>query len=112
MGMGFCFPGKGASGDNPPRPECAPRWHGMLIGRLPAVAMTLLVGRYAQAHYLVDRRKARLVDTVLAWKEYLPLGYFPLPHPSPRNRPWCIRNPWFEEELLPELREAIQTLRL
>ena len=110
--MGFCYPGKAVSGDNPPRPECAPRWHEKLNADLPNIALTLLIGRYAQASYLGSRRKAKLGETVRAWSEYLPLGYLPLAHPSPRNQPWLAKNPWFEEELVRELRSVVQTLRL
>ena len=110
--MGFCYPGKAASGDNPPRPECAPRWHEQLNAQLPDVALTLLIGHHAQAYYLGDRRKATVGDTVKAWKEYLPLGYLPLAHPSPRNQPWLVKNPWFEEELVLDLRNVIQALKL
>lgn len=110
--MGFCYPGKAASGDNPPRPECAPRWHEQLIARLPDIALTLLIGRYAQTCNLGDRRKATLGHTVRAWREYLPSGYLPLPHPSPRNQPWLVKNPWFEEELVRELQNVIRSLKL
>ncbi len=110
--MGFCYPGKAGSGDNPPRPECAPRWHGQLNALLPDIELTLLIGRYAQVYYLGNRRKATLGDTVKAWKEYLPLGYFPLAHPSPRNQPWLVKNPWFEEKLVQELQSVMQDLKL
>jgi uracil-DNA glycosylase len=110
--MGFCYPGKAASGDNPPRPKCAPRWHEQLDAYLPDIALTLLVGHHAQAYYLDGRRKATLGDTVKAWKEYLPLGYLPLAHPSPRNQPWLVKNPWFEKELVLDLRNVIQALKL
>jgi len=110
--MGFCYPGKAASGDNPPRPECAPRWHEKLNAHLPDIALTLLIGHHAQAYYLRDRRKDTLGDTVKAWKEYLPLGYLPLAHPSPRNQPWLVKNPWFEEQLVLDLRRVIQALKL
>ena len=110
--MGFCYPGRGTSGDNPPRRECAPRWHGELNARLPNIALTLLIGSYAQAYYLGNRRKPTLSDTVKAWKTYLPLGYLPLAHPSPRNQPWLVKNPWFETELVRELRKAIRRLKL
>ncbi len=110
--MGFCYPGKAASGDHPPRPECARRWHEQLNAHLPNVALTLLIGRYAQAYHLGNRRKTTLGDTVRAWREYLPLGYLPLAHPSPRNQPWLVKNPWFEEQLVGELRNAIQSLKL
>jgi uracil-DNA glycosylase len=110
--MGFCYPGKAVSGDNPPRPECAPRWHEKLNAHLPNIALTLLIGQYAQASYLGSRRKATLGETVRAWTEYLPLGYLPLAHPSPRNQPWLAQNPWFEEELVRELRGVVQALKL
>ena len=110
--MGFCYPGKAASGDNPPRPECAPRWHEQLNAHLPDIALTLLIGHHAQAYYLGDHRKVTLGDTVKAWKEYLPRGYLPLAHPSPRNQPWLVKNPWFEEELVPDLRNVIRALKL
>lgn len=110
--MGFCYPGKADSGDNPPRPECAPRWHEKLNAYLPGVTLTLLIGQYAQAYYLGSRRKSTLCNTVKAWKEFLPLGYIPLAHPSPRNQPWLVRNPWFEEELVLELQNIIRGLKL
>ena len=74
--------------------------------------LTLLLGQYAQAYYLGDCRKATLGETVKAWKEYLPLGYLPLAHPSPPNQPWLVKNPWFEEELVRELQSVIQALKL
>lgn len=110
--MGFCYPGRAKSGDKPPRPECAPRWHDELNARLPNIALTLLIGRYAQVRYLGARRKATLSDTVRAWQEYLPLGELPLAHPSPRNQPWLVKNPWFEKDLVGELRKIIQRLNL
>jgi uracil-DNA glycosylase len=110
--MGFCYPGKAASGDNPPRPECAPRWHAKLNAHLPDMKLTLLIGQYAQAYYLRARRRATMGDTVQAWREYLPLGYLPLAHPSPRNQPWLVRNPWFEAELIQELQSVIEAMKL
>jgi uracil-DNA glycosylase len=110
--IGFCYPGKAASGDKPPRLECAPRWHEQLNDYLPDITLTLLIGQYAQAYYLGNRRKKTLGDTVKAWKEYVRLGYLPLVHPSGRNQPWLKKNPWFEVELLPELQKTIQDLQL
>lgn len=110
--MGFCYPGKAASGDNPPRPECAPLWQRELNAHLPDITLTLLIGQYAQTYYLGERRKATLSDTVRAWQEYLPQGYLPLAHPSPRNQPWLVKNPWFEAELVPELQGIIQVMKL
>jgi uracil-DNA glycosylase len=106
---GLCYPGRGRSGDLPPRPECAPLWHPKLRALLPGIALTLLVGQYAQAYYLGDRRKATLTETVHAWREYRP-EFLPLPHPSPRNTRWLRVNPWFERDVIPALRERIHTL--
>lgn len=104
--MGFCYPGRGGGGDNPPRPECAALWHSRLFALLPDVRLTLLVGQYAQRYVLGERRKATLTDTVEAWREYGP-GIVPLPHPSPRNQGWFKRHPWFEHDVLPVLRERV-----
>ncbi|KWK44539.1 uracil-DNA glycosylase [Burkholderia stagnalis] len=101
--MGFCYPGRGASGDNPPRPECARLWLDRLLAELPAIRLTLLVGQYAQRHFLRDTRKASLSDTVAAWRDYGP-AVLPLPHPSPRNQAWFKHHPWFDADVVPELR--------
>jgi uracil-DNA glycosylase len=103
---GFCYPGKGAHGDLPPRPECAPLWHPQLRAALPGIRLTLLVGSYAQAYYLGKRSRPTLSGTVESYRDYLP-QFFPLPHPSPRNRLWLSRRPWFEAEVLPELRKLV-----
>lgn len=108
--MGFCFPGTARSGDLPPRPECAPAWHPRLLPLLERVRLTLAIGQYAQAGLLGARRGRTLTDTVLAWREHLAHGLLPLPHPSPRNRLWLKNNPWFEQELLPVLREQVANL--
>ena len=108
--MGFCFPGNDArGGDLPPRPECAPAWHGTLRAHLPSVDLTLLVGQYAQRYYLGRRRKGSLTETVRAFADFLP-DYLPLPHPSWRNTAWIKANPWFETEVLPELRRRVRCL--
>ncbi len=108
--MGLCYPGRDPrGGDNPPRPECAPLWHPPLRAALDRVAMTLLVGLYAQAYYLGTRRRGSLTETVRAWRDYGP-ELLPLPHPSWRNTAWLKRNPWFEAELLPDLRARIHAL--
>ncbi len=105
--MGFCFPGTGKGGDLPPRPECAPTWHPRLLPLLKQVQLTLVIGQYAQAGLLGVARGTRLTDTVQAWRDHLAHDRLPLPHPSPRNRLWLVRNPWFETELLPVLRERV-----
>ena len=107
--MGFCFPGSGKGGDLPPRRECAPAWHPRLLPWLRGVRLTLAIGQYAQAGLLDARRGRTLTGTVLAWREHLAHGILPLPHPSPRNRLWLTRNPWFETDLLPELRQRVAT---
>jgi uracil-DNA glycosylase len=104
--MGFCYPGRGAAGDLPPRPECSQTWHPKLLPMLSEVRLTLLIGQYAQAYFLGQTRKKTLTDTVAAWREYAP-RFFPLPHPSPRNVGWFKHNPWFDAEVIPALREAI-----
>ena len=103
---GFCYPGTGPSGDLPPRPECAPKWHPLLVPMLPKLEIALLVGSYAQAYYLGRARDKTLTDTVRAWRDYLP-QFLPMPHPSPRNQMWLKRNPWFAEEVLPFLRFVV-----
>ncbi len=107
--MGFCYPGKGSSGDLQPRAECAPTWHQKLISRLHKVQLTLLIGQYAQNYYLGSTKKKNLTETVKSYQEYLP-RFLPLPHPSPRNRFWLIKNPWFEQDLLPELRRRVHDI--
>jgi uracil-DNA glycosylase len=108
--MGFCFPGGGPNGDLPPRRECAPLWHPRLLPMLKKVRLTLAIGQYAQAGVLGARSGASLTDTVQAWRQHIAHGVVPLPHPSPRNQAWPKRNPWFEAELLPVLREHIAQL--
>lgn len=108
MPMGFCYPGTGKTGDLPPRPECAPEWHEKFLKVMPSVKLTLLLGQYAQSHYLGDRRKENLTETVRAWREYLP-EYIPLPHPSPLNNRWMAKNRWFENEVIPYIKHQIST---
>ena len=108
--MGFCYPGTfPQGGDKPPRPECAPLWHPPLQSALNAVELTLLIGMYAQAYYLGRRRKRTLTKTVQAWRDWLP-DYLTTPHPSWRTTRWLKNNPWFEEEVLPELRRRTHKL--
>lgn len=106
---GLCYPGRGRSGDLPPRPECAPLWHPRLRPLLPHVRLTLLVGQYAQAYYLGTARKATLTATVHAAREYLP-DFLPLPHPSPRNTRWLQVNPWFVRDVIPVLQQRVHAL--
>ncbi|WP_246616379.1 uracil-DNA glycosylase family protein [Thaumasiovibrio subtropicus] len=104
--MGLCYPGKGKSGDLPPRKVCAPHWHPQLLPLLKQHRLTLLIGQYAQHYYLEDKPKT-LTDTVKQWQRYAP-ETFALPHPSPRNRLWLTKNPWFEQDVIPPLRLAVQ----
>jgi uracil-DNA glycosylase len=104
--MGFCYPGAGASGDLPPRPECAPLRHARLLSHLSERRLTLLVGVYAQAYYLKGRGKTTLTETVRGFRRQMP-RFFPLPHPSWRSTIWVRKNPWFQSEALPALREEV-----
>ncbi len=103
---GFCYPGTGKNGDLPPRPECAPLWHPPLLAALPKISLTLLIGSFAQANYLKEGNQPTLTETVANYAEYLP-RFLPLPHPSPRNRLWLKRNPWFAADVLPILRARV-----
>ena len=109
MPMGFCYPGRGASGDLPPRPECAPKWHDKILEQLPQVELILLIGQYAQAYYLNDKYKT-LTERVKNWQKFSSEGYFPLVHPSPRNQRWLKNNPWFEQEIIPVLQTQTRGL--
>lgn len=103
--MGFCYPGTGKSGDLPPRKECAEAWRRQLLDQLPNIQLTLVIGQYAHAWHLPNQATS-LTETVKAWKSYGP-DILPLPHPSPRNNIWLKKNPWFSEQLLPELHARV-----
>lgn len=111
--MGFCFPGYDAKGgDLPPRRECRAQWHDTVFAAMPQVDLLLVIGQYAQAYHMPDRRGANLTQTVAAWRDHLVPSeagriVLPLPHPSWRNNGWLRRNPWFEQEFLPVLRKMI-----
>lgn len=108
--MGLCYPGKGSSGDLPPRPECAPRWRRPLLATLHSLKLTLVVGQYAASYHLPQARSG-LTDSVRNWRLHWP-DVVPLPHPSPTNNRWLARNRWFEAELVPELQALVaQVLR-
>ena len=109
--MGFCYPGRGSGGDKPPRRECAQLWLDSLLDKLPQIELTLLIGQYAQRHFLGDRRKPSLTETVRAWADYAP-AFIPLPHPSPRNQAWFQRHPWFANEVLPMLRARVEAVKV
>ena len=107
MPMGFCYPGSGRSGDLPPRRECAASWHDKVRRQMPDLVLVLLIGGFAQRHYLGKR--IVLTEAVRGWRETAP-PFFPLPHPSPRNIAWFLRHPWFEAEVLPALRLRVADL--
>lgn len=118
--MGFCYPGTGKSGDLPPRKECAVQWRQQLMGRLSNLQLILVIGQYAQAWHLEE--KGSVTEIVSRWRDYSSRDQcwrdkcgqdqapdvFPMPHPSPRNNIWLKRNPWFEEELVPELQKRVK----
>lgn len=103
--MGFCYPGKGKTGDLPPRPECAPQWHKQLLDKMPNIQLIILIGMYAQKYYLKSTVKKTLTETVKNHEAYAP-KIIPLPHPSPRNRFWLTKNPWFDVDVVPKLQSA------
>lgn len=104
--MDFYYQGKGKSGDMPPRKGFAELWHTKLLQKMPDVKMFILAGQYAQAYYLGEKRKKNLTETVRNYRDYLPL-YFPIVHPSPLNIRWMVKNPWFEEKVIPELKKHV-----
>lgn len=107
--MGFCYPGKGKSGDLPPRTECATLWHDRILQAMPEIQLTILIGQYAQKRYLGNLAISNLTETVKNFHEFLP-AYLPLVHPSPRNDLWRRRNPWFETDVVPVLQELVQNI--
>ena len=107
--MAFCYPGKGKSGDLPPRPECVEKWREPILDKLSQRKLTLLIGKYSQDWFLKGAKKNNLTETVKNWKDYQP-EYFVLPHPSPRNNIWLKKNPWFERKLVPKLKKKIKEL--
>jgi uracil-DNA glycosylase len=107
--MGFCYPGTGPSGDLPPRPECAIAWRDELLALMPSVELTLVIGHYAIDWHLKTSRGVTLTETVRNWRHYWPTR-LPLPHPSPRNNIWLKKNPWFDTEVLPDLKSRIAAI--
>ena len=107
--IGLCYPGTVDGADLPPRRECAPLWQPRFRAALPAIGLTLLVGGYAQKFHLKDFERKSVTDTVRSFRDYLP-AFFPLPHPSWRNKAWIQRNPWFERDVIPALRRCVKAL--
>ncbi len=110
MPMGFCYPGTGLNGDFPPRPECAPTWHEKILKLMPDIALTLLVGSYAQNRYILAKPRRSLTENMRNFRSF-GKAVFPLPHPSWRSSGWMNRNPWFVADVLPELRKVVGKLK-
>lgn len=106
--MAFCFPGSGERGDLPPPPQCAAQWRSRLLDRMDGVQLTVVLGRYAASWHGFDKKET-LASLTGQWRETLPASIV-LPHPSPRNRMWFARNPWFEAEVIPALQLRVQSL--
>ncbi len=104
--MAFCYPGKGKSGDLPPRPICAETWRQTLLDTMPNIQLILVIGQYAQVWHL-DKSEKNLTQTVRNWESY-GKGILPLPHPSPRNNIWLKKNDWFVRDVLPSLKSRVQ----
>ena len=107
--MGFCYPGTGKNGDLPPRKECAVHWRQHLLSHLPHIQLTIIIGQYAIDWHLGSNKKTNVTETVRQWQDYGP-NYFILPHPSPRNNLWLRQNPWFEQDVLPPLKQSVAKL--
>ena len=105
--MDFYYPGKGKSGDLPPRKNFAHKWHPRVLELMPDIKLIILVGKYAQDYYLKDKKEKNLTGTVKNYKKYLP-KYFPIVHPSPLNFRWQAKNPWFLEEVVPVLKKIVE----
>jgi uracil-DNA glycosylase len=107
--MGFCYPGRGKSGDLPPTKECAKLWRDKILELLPNIQLTLLIGAYSQSWHLMKAKQSTLTKTVNSWQTYWPLQ-LPMPHPSPRNNIWMQKNPWFEKQIIPVLQQRVKWL--
>ena len=107
--MDFYYPGKGRSGDLPPRKFIASEYHPEILRMMPDVRLTILIGKYSVDYYLKERKHRNLTETVASYKEYLP-DYFPIVHPSPLNFRWQARNPWFEEKAVPDLQKIVHDI--
>lgn len=107
--MDFYYPGKGKSGDLPPRKNFAPKWHEKILELMPNIELIILVGKYAQDYYLKENKKSNLTETVFHYEEYGPL-YFPIVHPSPLNFRWQNKNPWFLEKVVPKLKTRVSEI--
>ena len=105
--MGFCYPGTGRGGDLPPRPECADAWRNQLLAAMPHVRWTFVIGAYAMAWHL-DVTRPDVTTTVRAFASFRQRRMTPLPHPSPRNNIWLRKNPWFERDVLPDVRRRVR----
>lgn len=106
--MDFYYPGKGKSGDLPPRKGFAEKWHPPILADLPDIELTILIGQYAQKYYLPDN-KLNVTDTVKNYQKFLP-HFLPLVHPSPRNQVWLKKNPWFEQEVILHLQKLVKQI--
>ena len=109
MPMDFYFPGKGRTGDLPPRKFIAEEYHEEMLALMPKIKLTILIGEYAIKNYLKDTKKENLTETVRCFQEYLP-KYFPIVHPSPLNFRWQAKNPWFEKDVVPILRQKVHEI--
>ena len=106
--MDFYYPGKGKSGDLPPRKGFAEKWHPQILADLPNIELTILIGQYAQKYYLPENT-LNVTETVKNYIKFLP-HFLPLVHPSPRNQLWLAKNPWFEQEVVPRLQQRVQEI--
>lgn len=109
--LDFYFPGKGKSGDLPPRKGFADKWHPRMLAEMPKVSLIILVGAYAQHYYLPIKKSETMTAVIKQYKTFGP-KYLPIVHPSPRNNIWLRKNPWFEDKIVPKLQARVRELMM
>lgn len=107
--MDFYYPGKGKTGDLPPRKFIANEYHESILNELKNIELTILIGKYSMDYYLKGQMKKNLTETVRCFDEYLP-RYFPIVHPSPLNFRWQAKNPWFVQDVVPMLKKTVNKI--
>lgn len=107
--MDFYYPGKGKTGDLPPRKFIANEYHESILNELKNIELTILIGKYSMDYYLKGQMKKNLTETVRCFDEYLP-KYFPIVHPSPLNFRWQAKNPWFVQDVVPVLKKTVKKI--
>jgi uracil-DNA glycosylase len=103
--MGFCYPGRGKSGDLPPRKECRIRWLDSILCELPSLELFVLVGGYAAEYFLGKEGLESHIRSNDFQGKFLTLA-----HPSPRNNIWLAKNPWYAEKIIPLVKKRVHSV--